>query len=338
MDSVKNVTIGVARGIRDSIFGMASIFQLFNAQQTERAKPRSNVSETVLAKRRATQNPPARTKSKDDSEPKIVNRLLQCCALNGGVFWVSIFVFHSIVLPSLRSLTHSAFGSSPGMAGTIWSWMRPILSYTFSALWVLPLFLLSKVVNSLWFQDIADSAYRYSRGRPRVLPSVSKIVADTFFSVLIQALFLVQGMLVSWFPIVAVGNLMGLLHMCLLYSLYAFEYKWFNMGWELHKRLSFIENNWPYFVGFGLPLAVLTALPTSYVVSGCVFSILFPLFIISGNGAEPFVETCQYPMKLFSPVVCLSNAIFNQTMRPKNTDTSAACSNVKTRQLHPSNR
>jgi hypothetical protein len=44
----------------------------------------------------------------------------------------------------------------------------------------------------LMFQDIADSAYRYSRGRPQLLSSVSKLIADTLFSVLVQALFLVQ--------------------------------------------------------------------------------------------------------------------------------------------------
>jgi len=95
---------------------------------------------------------------------------------------------------------------------------------------------------------------------------VSKLIADTFFSILVQALFLGQGMLVSQIPLPPLGDILALIHMCLLYALYAFEYKWYNMGWELHKRLTFIEGNWPYFLGFGMPLAVLTQLASSYFI------------------------------------------------------------------------
>jgi len=306
-------------GMRDSVCGTISVFQLDRAQGKAKSKrPSPPVELSTLAKRRAAQE--TKPKPIKPEEPSILYRILQCCVLNGGIFWISILVFHNLVLPALRTLTLIIFGSSPSVAGTVWSWMKPILSVTFGTLWVLPLFLLSKIVNSLWFQDIADSAYRHSRGRPQLLSSISKLIADTLFSVLIQALFLVQGMLVSLLPIAVIGHLVSLLHMCLLYSLYAFEYKWLNMGWELHKRLSFIENNWPYFVGFGLPLAILTALPSSYIISGCVFSILFPLFIISGNVAEPVTGSCNYSLQLFSPVVCLSNIIFNRTMGNKTVD------------------
>ena len=83
------------------------------------------------------------------------------------------------------------------------------------------------------------------------------------FSMMVQAMFLGQGFLMTLLPLPLIGNILALVHICLLYALYAFEYKWCNMGWELHRRLTFIEHNWPYFVGFGLPLAVLTQLTNS---------------------------------------------------------------------------
>ena len=50
--------------------------------------------------------------------------------------------------------------------------------------------------------------------------AISKI--QHFFPVLLQA------MVVGFLPVV--GPVISLGHMCLLYSLYTFEYKWVNMG------------------------------------------------------------------------------------------------------------
>ena len=85
-------------------------------------------------------------------QSKILKRTIQCCALNGGVFWASILVFEGGLLPFLKYLLSIIFGHSPGMGMTVWSWTKPFLSLTFGTVWVLPLFLLSRIVNSLWFQ------------------------------------------------------------------------------------------------------------------------------------------------------------------------------------------
>lgn len=98
------------------------------------------------------------------------------------------------------------------------------------------------------------------------MQSLSKLLADLIFSIVVQALFLVQAMVVEYIPIFWVGYCLSIIHMCLLYSLYAFEYKWINMGWELHHRLSYIETNWPYFIGFGLPLTIFTRMPESCII------------------------------------------------------------------------
>jgi len=81
------------------------------------------------------------------------------------------------------------------------------------------------------------------------------------------------------------------------------------MGWEVHRRLHFIENNWPYYLGFGLPLALVTYWPNSYFLSGCLFAILFPLFIISANEAKPRTGFKDIEIHFFKIVVWMSNKI-----------------------------
>ncbi|XP_022814882.1 etoposide-induced protein 2.4 homolog [Spodoptera litura] len=299
MESVTNFSVSLIKGFIDSLRGLKVLLYL-DKEINERALSRSPPTEIDKNKQK---------QPKLKQESKVLTRVLQSCILNGFIFLLSILIFEYALLPAVKYLVIVVFGHNPGVAHNVWAWMQPFLSMTFRMIWVLPLFLLSKLVNSLWFQDIADSAYRHRRGRPQFMSSVSKIIADSLFSLLVQALFLVQSMLVNMLPIAYIGELLCLVHMCLLYSLYSFEYKWFNMGWELHKRLTFIESNWPYFLGFGLPLAVLTQIPQSYIISGCVFSIFFPVFILSGNEASPVIGS-EYPLRLFSPVVAISNGLF----------------------------
>ncbi|XP_059051442.1 etoposide-induced protein 2.4 homolog [Achroia grisella] len=301
MESITNFSVSLIKGFIDSLRGVTVLLYL-DKEINEKALSRSPRVDSGNTQSRQKQ-------TKVNQESKVLTRVLQSCILNGFIFLLSILVFEYVLLPAVKYLVTVVFGHDPGVAHNVWSWMKPFLSMTFRMIWVLPLFLLSKLVNSLWFQDIADSAYRHRRGRPQFMSSVSKIIADSLFSLLVQALFLVQSMLVNMLPIAYVGELLCLVHMCLLYSLYSFEYKWFNMGWELHKRLTFIETNWPYFLGFGLPLAVLTQIPESYIISGCVFSIFFPVFILSGNEATPVIGS-EYPLRLFSPVVAMSNGLF----------------------------
>ncbi|XP_060532529.1 etoposide-induced protein 2.4 homolog isoform X2 [Cylas formicarius] len=316
---------------------MLVIFYL-DKEVNERMLNKRSPSATAIRQKRvdSRESTPVRQLKKHE-ESNVIKKVVQCALLNGGIFLLSILLFEYGVLPSINKLFDLLFGTNSFMTRVVWYWIEYISLLLFRTAWVIPLFLLSKIINALWFQDIADSAYRYSRGRPVFFQSISKFLADSIFSVVIQFLFLFQATLSSYIPLHPVGYILALAQTCLLYSLYSFEYKWFNMGWELHKRLTFIEVNWPYFIGFGLPLAVVTQLSESWIISGCLFSILFPLFIISGNEANPVTGINHFSVHFFSPVVAVSNTLFSVTIgNPKRrvTRSSAETTRAQQQRLH----
>ncbi|EDV99094.1 etoposide-induced protein 2.4 [Drosophila grimshawi] len=349
MAAIKNIALGIMYGLWDSIRGMTLVLYIDNevarqnaeletmrqlrrmdrdhfkqSQQTRSTSPVPSSAAAMMREeyaKRAERNSDERTlekilqkkppeKPQPQAEKKIAKKLFKCCLLNGGFTWLSIVLFENVLLPTLKFSLTIFYGAQSDTLPFVWSWLHPILSLIFGMMWVLPIFMLSKVVSSLWFADIANAAYRVRKGRPQLIPGISKLVADFLFSMVVQMLFLVQSMLVNLVPVKYVGSSLCFIHLCLLYSLYSFEYKWFNMGWELHRRLTYIEKNWPYFFGFGIPLTVLTNMSSSLIVSSCIFSIFFPLFILSGNEAKPIVDTTQFSLRLFSPVVFISNMCF----------------------------
>ena len=177
-----------------------------------------------------------------------------------------------------------------------WTNVEIMLHLIFSSLWVLPLYIICKLINIVWFSDISNSIYRALYGKTRPFPSLSVAFADLIYSLTFEIVFFIQAQFVNVVPMMNaeiehlqiqvmcyIDYTFYCIHVCLLYAIYAFEYKWFNQGLELHKRLDFIEANWPYFLGFGLPLAFVTNYFPSVVISGCVFAIFFPFKMILHN-------------------------------------------------------
>lgn len=294
-------------GLKDSLKGVFILFYVDKTLNERRLLVIAPNGQHISPERKRIR--PKSSDLRDDEKSKVLKRTFQCCALNGGVFMLSVIFFYSFMMPTIRFFLLYLFGNQK-----IWLWIQTLLQIAFNTSWTLPLFILSKIINNLWFQDIADASYRYSVGRPNTLKNFSELIADTLFSIVVEFLFLVQCSIMALVPIYFLSEVSYTLHTSLLYSLYSFEYKWINMGWKFNQRLRFIETNWPYFVGFGLPLSILTRISSSITISACVFSILFPLFIISGNESTPLTYICKTQLKLFSPVVAISNIMFRKTV------------------------
>ena len=319
MIDFKPFIIGFACGVRDSFLGL---ILLFNIDQDDKSKSSSSSKYDGSGGDR----PPGRRGTRPESsaaskrkKKKILPMMGKCCFLNGGLLLLSMMLFESYIVPAVTfTMTYVTMTlmNTHDQQSTLWTWLEPTMKYTFKYLWVIPLFWLCKLLNCFWFVEIADVAYRQKHGRPvlsllsskdSMFKVLSKTMADFLFSILVETLFLVQSQIVGLVPVL--GPALSFFHMSLLYSLYAFEYTWMNLGWGVVRRIGYVENYWPYFLGFGMVLTTATTVPASPVISACIFGITFPVFILSGLEVKPY-EVCEFPLRMFSFVIWLTNKIF----------------------------
>eukprot|EP00128_Syssomonas_multiformis_P011083 Colp12_sorted_trinity150504_noHs@10682 len=213
---------------------------------------------------------------------------VKCVVLNGVIFLGSLYFFNNILKPILNWVL--LFGADERAEWV--QYLDPILSTIYHVLWVYPIYCMSFILNSIWYQDIADKAYLLQIGKPTtatnksesMLQKVSALVADEFYRAALQLLLLLQAVAISFIPVL--GPPVSFCYLSWLYAMYCFEYKWMNKGWALERRLDYFENAWAYFLGFGFPGTCCTFFFPQFVSSG-IFAVIFPSYVIMANTATP---------------------------------------------------
>lgn len=148
----------------------------------------------------------------------------------------------------------------------------------------MPVFVVIRILSTLWFADVASAAFRY-RGLTQTVKSstvvFSNAASDFIHAIVLEFIFLIQANLASSIPVPLLNHVVGFVLMSLLHSLYCFEYVWMNRGLSMNTRLTLVERQWPFHVGFGTILTVLTSLSDNFLINSCIFGALFPFFIVS---------------------------------------------------------
>lgn len=79
-------------------------------------------------------------------------KTLHCFMLNGVIFLGSVLLLHYALLPAVTALLGAAL--PPAVAGRA----AAALAGLYSALWLLPAYLLSFLINCLWYSELAEMA------------------------------------------------------------------------------------------------------------------------------------------------------------------------------------
>ena len=233
------------------------------------------------------------------SNKKVRMIVSRCFILNGVIITLGMFLFGHFVRPIIQytygSLYIILIG---GDVDQFSSSLVQTVNVTFDVLWIVPLYWISKPINSLWFQEIADLLFRKTESSMKNQlvkkeSTLSGLIADFLFSVLVEFIFLLQATLALSFPYI--GYVLCVFLLSVLYALYAFEYKWFGLGISIQERFHRVEKNWPYYSGFGIILCLLTLYPRSATISAAIFSLFFPVMIIGAHTTKAILPSDNVP-------------------------------------------
>ena len=180
------------------------------------------------------------------------------------------------MVPSLRWL----LGASPPTA-TLSAALRAgsliqTLAYaSYTVFFLYPVYVVTFVINSLWYTDIANHAVKALRDTPLPPSSLKRgegpsgggeasqvsasgcsplearlqPLGERLFALLMLTSFSAQVALLGCVPVV--GRPITFWLLSWLYGYYCFDYRWGYDGWTLDQRLLYFEQNWPFFAGFG---------------------------------------------------------------------------------------
>lgn len=311
------------RGLYDSVRNSFNVLTIDDDFSTKSSGKKTS-STSSSSQQHPHQPKPKKSISSTNDTKRVKTNLTLLCLFNGGILLCGMLCFHCLFLPIFRRLFYTLAGldsSSTTTSSKSLNLIQHILTYTFNFLWLIPAFIISKFVNSYWFRDIADVVFKKLTKDHKTLPalSLSRSISDVLFSLMMQIFFLIQSNFILLIPVPILNRIFGHICLCLLYSFYAFEYAWIYGNLNVKQRVERLESYWPYFVGFGLPLTILsTQLFQSLIVNECIFSILFPFAIVAATSVnfQERIKSLQTqtniaPLNVFAGCIRLTSRLFD---------------------------
>lgn len=230
---------------------------------------------------------------------RVYNHIIDTLILNGPLLLFMYILFKYLFEPHFHSMLN--FKEHSGFTLVLVQIMEFLLKASFLVLWVGPIYVLSVVLNMQWSQEVGNGAfslYLYIR-RGKTVQKASKPLSDTIAQIIywqvIFGVFNLLNFLCKFVPIV--GPPFYFICLCWLNAVYCFDYKWGNQKWSLHKKISYCETRWLYFIGFGLPITLATFF-FEYIISYSLVSLLFPMFIPMAMYGSPKTQSLWKPIPM----------------------------------------
>ena len=210
---------------------------------------------------------------------KIRNSIFNCFLLN-AVLFLGLIIIYEVFM--------STFVHADNFLGRFLQNFLIIFQMVYYPI-LLITYLVSFILSSFWFGDIAEEAISIEQklfeNRNFVSRNIDLAtrVTNEIYRMFLVIFFFIQITLLGVLPYI--GEIMKILHISFLYSLYCFEYKWGTDSY-LMKNLAFFEVNFSYFMGFGFVFAVSTNY-FPFLLSTGLYAVFFPFFLLTAVRATP---------------------------------------------------
>lgn len=231
--------------------------------------------------------------------PGVLNRVVLCTIVNGALFIGSILFFNRLIDPFLHRLD-----------GLLGDYLEPLITLLYYTCWLYPVYIVSFVLTTFWVQDIFDAAFKHFY-QGKVTPSPPLSPAE-FLSYLVRrivviAIFMAQCTLFAYLPF-PFGRTIEIMHYCLLYSYYCFEYLTVALNIGLTESIKMFEYNWSYFLGFGISFTTMCVIWPGMMSAG-IFSLLFPFLVLTSVPAEVNLKRKESRLPIFAVPIWFTNKI-----------------------------
>eukprot|EP00299_Pterocystis_sp_00344_P012094 c5761_g1_i1.p1 GENE.c5761_g1_i1~~c5761_g1_i1.p1 ORF type:complete len:332 (-),score=29.30 c5761_g1_i1:48-1007(-) len=233
------------------------------------------------------------------------SKVAQCFLLNGGIMAGSILFANQILFPALLLLLPLNKNDQNELQAT--SLIHSIVMGAFNLFWLYPIYTISLVLNSVTYQNIASASFiLHFKRQQQVQLSYYGLIAqlsDLIYRVLLCFFYVLLSTIVFFIPIVGIP--LSVVLVSWLYAFYCFEYIWTMQSWPLDRQITFFENRWAFFLGFGLPCSILSHV-FPVVLSAALCGLVFPMCVIMAtisSTPDPLPPSSPLPTRvpIFTP-------------------------------------
>lgn len=221
----------------------------------------------------------------------------------------SVIMYDNGLFPSLQYLKRLVYNNMSSENVVDQSFVLDAAFSFYRSFWILPVYFLCYICNTIWCQDLANCLCKYFKDDQKKIASKKSrdLISESVFKAIIWIIvfskvqiilqifphfgnslatilfdkFSLFGFGMSIFCRLFAGlcYLIGLVLMSVVYAWYSFDATWDVMGTSLNQRFAAMDSNWLYFVGFGLHATIIIK-SSSFFVGYGLFMLCFPFSII----------------------------------------------------------